>query len=142
MPYEAQSTLGSKVQIAITAVDTDIPGTQNITITGEDNVSFETGDIADDVNSKKASGVAEPGTLSFSMLFDPSDTVHKHLQSVHNTGGSGVAVDMTVFISATGGTRAATCNFKKFDLKAEKKGGWMADVEMECLDRWTIVDPS
>ncbi|MEO1979213.1 MAG: hypothetical protein ABGZ24_01695 [Fuerstiella sp.] len=139
MTFAATPTLASKVQVDIAATYTDIPGTQNIEVTGEDNSSFKNGGIADDCDTNKGTGVSDPGGCKFSMLFDPADTVHQDLQDRHNAGGVGVPIK--VFISATGATKAATCTLKKFDLKADKKGGWMADVEFECEDRWIIVDP-
>lgn len=136
---DAKSVRGSIVEIEISSVYTTIPGCQNIEVTGEDNVSFETGDITGDTNTKKGSGVADTGALSFGLLFDPTDTVHQHLEDTHNAGGANVNVNVRVTLSDTGETKTVAANFKKFDLKGEKKAGWMAEAEFEALDRWTIA---
>lgn len=139
MPHEAQSVLASKVEIEISSSYVEIPGCQNIEVAGEDNVSFETGTITGDTNTKKGSGVADTGGCTFSIFFDPSDTTHQHLEDTHNAGGPDVNVNIRVTLSETGETKTVKSNFKKFDLKGEKKSGWMADLEFEALDRWTIA---
>jgi hypothetical protein len=140
MTFSATSTVGSEIEIDISSTLTPIPGTQNIEITGVENGSFATGGIADAVDGNKGTGVSRPGSLKFSMLYDPADAVHKNMESRHNLGG--VSIPVVVKCSSTGQTKAATCTSKKFDVKGEKNSGWIADVEYECEDVWVIVDPA
>ena len=137
MAFTARSTLASKIQVDIAATYTDVPGTQDIEITGVENSSFKSGGIADDCDTNLGTGVSDPGGLKWSMLYDPTDVVQVDLVTRHNAGG--VSIPMKAFISAVATTYTATCTFTKFDVKADKKGGWIADCEMECEDRWVIA---
>lgn len=135
----AASTLATEVQVNTGSL-TDLPGVQNVELTGIDNKSFKTGGIADAVDGNLGTGTSEPGSLKFEFLYDPADTVHKALEALHEAGG--VSLGILVEISATGGTKAATVTMSKWDLKAEKHGGWMCSVEWECEGVWTTVDPA
>ncbi len=135
----AESTLASKLQYDISATLTDVPGTQNIELSGLENKSFKTGGIADAVDTNLGTGTSEPGSIKFDLLYDPANVVHKQMRTDHDAGG--VSIPVMVHIAATGGTEAVTVTSKKFDLKAEKHGGWIASVEWECEDVPVVVDP-
>ncbi len=135
----AISTLASKIQYAIVATLTDVPGTQNISVTNQENMSFKVGGIADAMDGNLGTGTSNPGSVSFEMLYDPSDAVHKAMQNDHAAGG--VSAGITVTISSTGGVWASTATLTKFDISADKHAGWMAQVELECEDGFTITDP-
>ena len=135
----AISTLASTISYTITSTLTEVPGTQNISVTGQENMTFKTGGIADAIDGNLGTGTSNPGSVSFEMLYDPSDPVHQAMQGDHAAGGVSAAI--TVAISATGGLWAATATLTKFDISADKHAGWMAQVELECEEGFTVTDP-
>ena len=136
----AISTLASAVQYDISSTLTDIPGTQNIQVESQENMSFKSGGIADAVDSNLGTGTSTPGKVSFEMLYDPSNVVHKQMQEDHLAGG--VSAGIAVEISATGGIWTATATLKTFNLSADKHDGWKAQVELECENGFSITDPT
>ncbi len=137
MVFAVRSTLASKVQIEISPTYTDIPGTQDIEISGVENSSMKTGGLADSIDTNLGTGVGDPGSVKFSLLWDPLDAVHQDIETRHNAGG--VSIPIKIFVSALSVTYTVTVTSKKLDIKADKKGGWTADVEWEFEDAAAIA---
>ena len=141
MTVTAHRTLNSEVQVEISATLTKVPGLTGFDLDPGENVTVDKGDLTSDFEEKLGTGVQEGGGLSGALVWDPLDPVHQFLHARFNDG---TEVTGNVVIGATGVEVPCTFTVKTFKIKAEKKTGYMADVEFEFTDRVVLneADPA
>lgn len=140
MAVTAYSTLASEFQVSISSTLTKVVGVQSITLNPGENTTFESGDLTSDFDEITATGVQSGGSVAFSGTWDPLDATH---QALHTHFNAGSLVTGNVQVSETGVDIACTGYLTKFEVKAERKSGWMFDAELKLNDRVTLneADP-
>ena len=87
MAYAAWSTAGMELAVTISGSPTKIPGVESISVSPGQKPQIDTTAISDTTSSSVV-GVPAPGTLTFSIMYDPTDPVHGYLLQSFNTAGS------------------------------------------------------
>lgn len=132
-----EAVVGSTLKIATTGGTlAEVVGAQSIKATDGGSSTFESAGITAAINSRTPTGVVEAGSGSFSFYENPTDTVHKLIQSSINTGAR---MDFEI-TGASGKKRTGTGILKSSSTDWEKKGGVKVDVEIELESIWTITE--
>lgn len=147
MAWESNNSLGSELQLNISATYTEVPGIQNIDLDTGKNTTREAASIADTYSKKANAGVKEDGKVSFSRLVDVLDPVDQFIHAVHNNQGvpSGATkLEGKVQIGATGVLVAFEGTLTEYTVKLAKKTGVMADGTIEFHDQADLneADPA
>lgn len=147
MTYKAVNAKGSKLQVTIATVLTDVPGVQSFTINNGEEAVWEDGNLLTDFDTLQASGVGGGASISGTLWFDPLDPVHQFLQLCKNIGGVPTATTYIVgkaFIGTSGVIWDFTGILTKWDAKNERKSGWSVDFEIKLNDRMDLneADPT
>jgi hypothetical protein len=141
MTFAAANSLGSKLQVSIATVFTDVPGTQNLEVDTGNNSTWEAWSLTDTYEKKLPTGVKGGGKISGKRLCDPLDPVDQFLHTCHNNQGvpdnSALATLLSgkAQIGSTGVLLAFTGTLTVYKITAEKKNGVMADFEIEPYDQ-------
>ncbi|MCA9063419.1 MAG: hypothetical protein KDA96_10180 [Planctomycetaceae bacterium] len=140
MTVTAHSTLSSAVEVEISSTLTPVPGMTNFSFNPGENHVFEKGDLAADYDEIQGTGVQGGGGLSGSMMWDPLDTVHQWLHARFNDQAEIIG---NAVMGATGVEYATSMILTKWEIKADRKAGFVVDYEFKFTDRVTLneADP-
>lgn len=88
MPTSSFSSQGSKIQVSITAVFTDIPGVKGLTVPTQQWEFDDVTNLSSENNLKEYSPIVkDPGEISFDMvLANPPAAAQTHLRTANENG--------------------------------------------------------
>jgi hypothetical protein len=87
MPYSAFAVQGTKLQIKVGSVFTDIPGVEGLSGPTGTKQQIDVTAI-NDTAAKFVAGLPDYGEVTFRLFWDPSDTTHQELLTAYNTANS------------------------------------------------------
>lgn len=121
---------GTKVQVDVATVLTDVGQVFDITAPGADVGTFDATALDSDTGrEKEVTGFAEGGSLSFSLFFDPADANQKVMLALITTPAvTGWAV---VWSDTANTVWAFDGILKSYEPKATLDDGLKADAEVE-----------
>jgi len=144
----ATNVVASALEITIAASLVAVPGITKLDFNPGENVTYEKGALNSTYDEVQDSGVQSGATISGSLMWDPLDATQQFIQTQKNNshivstvytpivgnvviGASGVEVPLTLLIT-------------KWELKGERKNGWIVDFEFKITTRVTlnIADPA
>ena len=142
MPFEATSTKGSVINVSISGSGTEMPGLQSFTVSSGEESTFDGGDLASDYEILNPARVGGGGTISGTKLYDPLDATDGFLAGLKDIGGAPTDENYfegSVEISDSGQSLPFKGILTKWELKAERKNGWIVDFEIKLHDRMLMV---
>lgn len=138
----------SEIQISISATLTEMPGVTKADFKTGKNVTYEKGSIKSDYDEVQDSGVQSGASISGSAQWDPLDPVHQFLQiqknNSHVVNNIYTPIVGNVVVGATGVEVPTKMLITTWDVKADRKMGWVVDFEFEICERIELneADPS
>jgi hypothetical protein len=92
MSYAAWSTAGMTLSVTISSVVTAIPGVEGIpTVSPGQKTQIDTTPISATASTSVV-GLPSPGTMNFTLMYDPDDTTHQYLLASFNSAGNAAEV--------------------------------------------------
>lgn len=137
----------SDIEITIASTLTAFPGVTKADFKTGKNVTYEKGSLKSSYDEVQDSGVQSGASISGSAQWDPLDPVHQFIQKQKNSSHivSSVYTPITgnVVVGATGVEVPVKMLITTWDLKADRKQGWVVDFEFEITERVALneVDP-
>lgn len=148
MTVTAHNVTASALQVTVSSVLTAIPGITKLDFSPGENVTYEKGALNSTYDEVQDSGVQSGATLSGSLMWDPLDTVHQFIQRMKNDSH----VVSTVYTPIVGNLIIGASEVEipvsllvtKWDIKGERKNGFIVDFEFKCTARVELneADPS
>ena len=137
VPYSSQ---GTKLQVSISSVYTDINQIKGLTGPSIDWDIADTTTLSSPSNYKeKFPLMKDPGTVSFDLVYDPANAAQEYLRA-SNAASAGVLEAFKEILSDPG---QATIGFSgyvtKFEFKNESAQTGMAHVEITCSGAVTFT---
>lgn len=133
------ATQGSKLQLEIATVFTDVPGVEGLDGPGGDKEEIEVTAISDTVK-KYLSGLRDEGEVSFNLFYDPANAVHAAIKSNYDASGNTVAAWKIICSDAGNAEIAFSGYVKTFRFAFQKNTAGMASVAIRVTGA-AIVTP-
>ncbi len=130
-PTIAFSSQGSKLQVSISAVDTDILQIRGLT---GPSVNWDIADITN-LNSpgnfkEKLPLMKDPGKVTFTLIYDPANAAHEYLRASNAAEFGTLEAFKEIINSATPKTIGFSAYVTKFQFKLETNKPGEVDVEL------------
>jgi len=138
------SSLGTKLQLAIASVLTDLAGIRDVEFDPGEMEMYEIDDLGSTNVDEDPSGRTKSGSVKASMFYDPASASNSALIALWNSPvvTSGVYVP-TVWAIVWSASPTATQGFSgtltKQSRKAERGSPLMADIEIKVSRKPTLV---
>jgi len=138
----------SDIEISIASTLTRFPGVTKADFKTGKNVTYEKGDLKSDYDEVQDSGVQSGASISGSAQWDPLDATQQFIQTQKNNSHvvSSVYTPISgnVVVGATGVEVPVKMLCTVWDLKADRKQGWIVDFEFEITERVELneADPA
>lgn len=131
-------TYGSVLAVTTTTAETNIGQIVNISGPGSDFDDLDTTTLDSSSNFRTYTpGLANPGELTFTLLYAPTTLSHKRLMYYHNNRS---AKTFTVYIGSTAGTATSFSAYVKgFNREIELAGILQGEVTLKVSGKpgWT-----
>ena len=138
MAYAAWSTAGMKLYVTISGSASEVKGVESISVSPGQKPQIDTTAIGDTTSSSVV-GVPAPGTLNFSIMYDPTDAVHGYLLAAFNTAGSVNDTWKVTMKDQTDAWLTFTGYIQSFDWSFEKNAAGKASISVSLSSGVSVL---
>ncbi len=138
------SSLGTKLQLKIASVLTDVAGVRDVELESPEQEMMEVDDLGADFVEEDPTGRSKGGSCKASMFYDPAAASSAALIALYNaptkTAGVYVPTDWAIVWSVNpAATQAFSGTLTKQNVKAERGSPLIKDLEIKITRKPTLV---